>query len=138
MSKTSIDSSTPKKDKNKNLIPWKWLENGQPSPESKKAWRERRRQAQQMMDMILKYQHMTQQEMDEYVEQYWSQLTILEHQMNRYVKQGGKDDKMLVDMINRHVPYAPTKTEISWPDGDSIRISSQEKELMEEVLDNNL
>lgn len=138
MSKTSIDSSTPKKDKNKNLIPWKWLENGQPSPESKKAWRERRRQAQQMMDMILKYQHMTQQEMDEYVEQYWSQLTILEHQMNRYVKQGGKDDKMLVDMINRHVPYAPTKTEISWPDGDSIRISSQEKELIEEVLDNNL
>lgn len=42
--------------------------------------------------------------------------------MLKYVTSGMKDNKMLVDMIDRHIAKAPTQMELSWPDGWAISI----------------
>mgnify|MGYP007069037476 CR=1 FL=1 len=117
MDKTSIKKSANKW--HNNLIPWakdpRTITN-----ESKRAWRDRKRQAQRMMDMLLTYQNMTKSQ----IEELWKKedLTVLELLMLKYVTSGMKDNKMLVDMIDRHIAKAPTQMELSWPDGWAISI----------------
>lgn len=117
MDKTSIKKSANKW--HNNLIPWakdpRTITN-----ESKSAWRDRKRQAQRMMDMLLTYQNMTKSQ----IEELWKKedLTVLELLMLKYVTSGMKDNKMLVDMIDRHIAKAPTQMELSWPDGWAISI----------------
>lgn len=108
---TSKKSSTDKR--LSNLIP------GAKDPrtitsESKKAGRDRRRQWQAMMDLILKYQNMTFQDIKALAEDEnaMAQLSVLEVTMIKYIQAWFKSDKMLVDMVNRHVGYAPQKIEI--------------------------
>lgn len=117
-----MDKTSVKKSANKwhnNLIPWakdpRTITN-----ESKSAWRDRKRQAQRMMDMLLTYQNMTKSQ----IEELWKKedLTVLELLMLKYVTSGMKDNKMLVDMIDRHIAKAPTQMELSWPDGWAISI----------------
>ena len=70
--------------------------------------------------MLLTYQNMTKSQ----IEELWKKedLTVLELLMLKYVTSGMKDNKMLVDMIDRHIAKAPTQMELSWPDGWAISI----------------
>lgn len=117
MDKTSIKKSANKW--HNNLIPWA-KDPRTITSESKKAGRDRKRQAQRMMDMLLTYQNMTKSQ----IEELWKKedLTVLELLMLKYVTSGMKDNKMLVDMIDRHIAKAPTQMELSWPDGWAISI----------------
>lgn len=117
MDKTSIKKSANKW--HNNLIPWA-KDPRTITSESKKAGRDRKRQAQRMMDMLLTYQNMTKSQ----IEELWKKedLTVLELLMFKYVTSGMKDNKMLVDMIDRHIAKAPTQMELSWPDGWAISI----------------
>lgn len=117
-----MDKTSVKKSANKwhnNLIPWA-KDPRTITSESKKAGRDRKRQAQRMMDMLLTYQNMTKSQ----IEELWKKedLTVLELLMLKYVTSGMKDNKMLVDMIDRHIAKAPTQMELSWPDGWAISI----------------
>ena len=103
-------NKTKSRPQNKNLRPHKKWEFVQPDPKLKKEWRERKRQAQRMMDMILQYQTMTQEELKEMASR--KDLTVLELLMIRYVTQWMKDNKMLVDMLDRHISKAPTEQKI--------------------------
>jgi len=97
--------------KKKNLLRfWKEKPVANPTPEQKKAGWERKRQAQKMMDMVLEYQSMTKEQLEALSNN--KNLTILEILMIRYVITGMKDNKMLLDMIDRHVPKAPQKMDI--------------------------
>lgn len=124
--KSKTSKNTSKRNKNDNLIPWAFtkVQGKQPTPEQKKAWRERKRQAQRIMDMILKYQTMTTGDLREYMEKNKETLTVLEYTMMKYVTEWMKDKKMMIDMINRHIPYAPTKTEITGEDWGALSITT--------------
>lgn len=113
MSKTP--KKTPKKDPRANLRRW-WFEKKQPTPEQKKAGRERKRQAQKIMSLVLEYQNMTTWELKEYMEKHKDEMTVLEYTMMKYVTEGMKDKKIMLDMIDRHIAKAPTQMEIWWID----------------------
>lgn len=94
----------------------------QPDPSLKKAWRERKRQAQAMMDLILRYGTMTKKQLEKITSK--KDLTLLEQLMLKYVSWWMKDNKILIDFINRHVPYAPTKTELTGEDWQDLSIKT--------------
>lgn len=96
-----------------NLIPWA-KDPRTISNESKKAGRDRKKQWQEMMNKILKYQNMPFSDvldLADNMEELWK-LSLLEVTMIKYIAAGFKDNKMLVDMVNRHIWYAPAKIEI--------------------------
>lgn len=114
---TSNETST--YDKNNNLIPWKWLENWQPSPELKKAWWDRKREAKKMMDYFMTMSEKSIAEVKEIVKAQWENMIIREALMCKYIIEWFKDKKIMQDIINRHVSYAPIKQEVSgdeWAD----------------------
>ena len=76
------------------------------SSEAKKAGRERKKQAKKMMDLVLEYQNMSVWELEEIMKSKDS-LTVLEYTMMSYVSKGFKKDKILLDMIDRHISKAP-------------------------------
>lgn len=101
---------------------WQWYTSeNQPTPQQKKAWRDRKRQAQKMMDMIKQMWDMKLSQVKKRLEKKDS-LTMLEVLMLKYIELGMKDSKMLIDFMNRHVPYAPTKTEVTGEDWGAIQI----------------
>ena len=108
---TKTPSKTPKKDPRANLRRW-WFEKKQPTPEQKKAGRDRKRQAQKIMALVLEYQNMTTGELKKYMEKHKDELTVLEYTMMKYVTEGMKDKKIMLDMIDRHISKAPTKQEV--------------------------
>lgn len=108
MSKTVVKSV--ERPWNKNLKSYKKWEAPQPTPAQKSAGRERKRQAQKMMDMILQYQTMTKSDLEKLSQN--KDLTVLELLMIRYVVSGMKDNKMLIDMMDRHISKAPTEQKI--------------------------
>ena len=63
-----------------------------------------------MMDMILQYQTMTKSDLEKLSQN--KDLTVLELLMIRYVVSGMKDNKMLIDMMDRHISKAPTEQKI--------------------------
>ena len=99
----------------------------QPSPQAKSAGWERKRIAQQIMDKILFYQDMpidqfnkVIQDMEDHPENY----TAHDKLAYNYAKAALDDPKYTVDYLNRHVPYAPQKSEIgSDPDGGPLQIN---------------
>lgn len=113
MSKTP--QKTPKKDPRANLRRW-WFEKEQPSPQAKSAGRDRKRQAQKIMALVLEYQNMTTGELKTYMDKHKDKLTVLEYTMMKYVTEGMKDKKIMLDMIDRHISKAPTQMELehSW------------------------
>lgn len=131
-----MKKTSDKKSANKwhdNLIPWS-KDPRTITNESKKAWWDRKKQAQKMMKMVLDYGNMTKQEIEELSKK--EDLTVLELLMIKYVVTGMKDTKILVDMINRHVPYAPVKTELTWEDWWALNIkdvSDKQKSAIESL-----
>lgn len=65
-----------------------------------------------MMDMVLQYQGMKKSDLEKLALK--SDITILEALLVRYVLQGMKDNKMLVDMLDRHISKAPVEQKIEW------------------------
>lgn len=76
----------------------------------------------------MKMWSMTKQERLEYVKKNPDDLKIDELINVKYMEEILKG-KLLVDRMNRHIPYAPQKTEITWEDWWPIeRIESASKE----------
>lgn len=128
MTKTTVETS-----KTRWLKRWWWKlsKDNQPSPEAKKAGWERRKHAQQILDDILKKQDYT---IDKFLKDFmdmkekknkeWeivktryepkTSLTIQEAYNVWYVY--SQIVKWWLDWMNRHISFAPQKTELSWED----------------------
>lgn len=100
------DKKTPAKTHLK-IWPWRLTADNQPSAELKKAGRERRRQAQRIMDKILELQGMPFSELANMMkkENLWD-MTAADVICLRYVNDVMKG-KLIVDFLNRHISYAP-------------------------------
>lgn len=64
---------------------------------------------------------MTTGELKKYMEKHKDELTVLEYTMMKYVTEGMKDKKIMLDMIDRHVSKAPTKQEVDLDGNLSIK-----------------
>lgn len=105
----------PKKPGNKrgrveNLKPFS--ADNQPSSEAKKQWRERKKQAQKMMDTIMELQEMTVDELKKFVQENKKFISVWNFVLLKYVEDILKDKWMRLDRINRHIPYATAKQEV--------------------------
>lgn len=106
----------------------------QPSNEAKKAWRDRKRQAQKIMDEMVLYQDMTEAEFQEFIKKkdtkLWQVITAT------YMREIMKDKKIMTHWLDKHVPNAPQ--EISWPDWWSIDFTNlNDEDLLRLVLSKN-
>lgn len=88
----------------------------QPSPEAKKAGWQRRKVAQQIMDAALRYLNMSEADIEQIDTANMSNLDIL---ALNYVKRAKDDDRMLTDLLDRHVPKAPQTMKFG-EEGDTI------------------
>lgn len=106
-----------------NLIPWA-KDPRTITSESKKAGRERRRNAMKMMDLLLEYQSMTKEQLQKLAGD--PNSTMLELLMVKYITGWMKDTRLLIDYMDRHVPKAPQKMELTWEDWKAININVKE------------
>lgn len=70
------------------------------------------------MDMVMKFSWMTVWELRKLAQKKWDDLTVIEARIIKYVS----NDKYLIDWLDRHVPKAPQKTEITGEDWWAIKI----------------
>ena len=103
-----------------NLIPWA-KDPRTITSESKKAGRDRKRNWKKIMDLVLQYQSMTKDQLQKLAGD--PNATMLELLMVKYITGWMKDTRILIDFIDRHVPKAPQKTELSWIDWDPINVN---------------
>ncbi len=85
---------------------------GQPSPEAKSKGWERRREAQQIMDMIMRLKNMTWKEitdLQEDVQRHPEKHTVLEVKMAQYLS----SSRFTIDFLDRHISKAPIETDIT-------------------------
>lgn len=96
---------------------WKSWQSGGATSEQKKAWWNRKRQAQELMDRILLYQRMTLEEINEIVmdAEKVKKLTAIEAATYKYVKHMLEDPLAYERWLDRHIPKAPASaaTDIS-------------------------
>jgi len=97
---------------NKNLKPHKKWEFVQPDPKLKREGWDRRRQAQQIMDKMLKYSEMTVEQLENEIKTKGKKMSVQDYLITKYVTSGTKSEKMLVDWMDRHIAKAPTQMEI--------------------------
>lgn len=64
------------------------------------------------MDLILKFQSMTKEEIETYIREGEKTMDIGSMIILKYVEDLIKSPKMRIDWLNRHVPYAPQKQEL--------------------------
>lgn len=127
MSKTPF--KTPKKDPKANLRRW-WFEKEQPSPQAKREGRERKKQAQIIMDKMLKYSEMTVEQLEDEIKNKGKKMSVQDYLITKYVTSGTKSEKMLVDWMDRHIAKAPTQMEID----QNINMNVNLKEMSAEEL----
>jgi len=82
------------------------------TPQQKSQWRDRRRQAQQIMDKMLKYSEMTVEQLEDEIDNKWKKMSVQDYLITKYVTSGTKSEKMLVDWMDRHIAKAPTQIEM--------------------------
>lgn len=75
----------------------------------KSAGRERKKQAQIIMDKMLRYWEMTVEEIKAEIASKWEKMTVQDYLITKYVLAGTKSEKMLVDRMDRHISKAPTQ-----------------------------
>lgn len=114
---------------------WKkrfWIERPvpNPTPEQKRAGRERRREAQMIMDMVMNYSNMTVWELKAIAQKKGDNMTIMEARIMKYVS----NDKYLLDWLDRHIPKAPAQTEITGANGGSISVERIQNAGTDELL----
>lgn len=105
-----------------------------PSPESKSAGRERRREAMRIMNDMIKYQDMTLDEFQNYIESNKKELKLWNIITATRMKEIMKDKNMMKYRIDKHVPNAPVQQEISWIDWWSIDIEWCANASIEDLL----
>lgn len=114
------------------FVPWnpisQFSKDNQPSPELKKAGRERRKEAQRIMDMVMKFGAMTVGQLKALVQKKWDELTVTEARIVKYVS----NDKYLIDWLDRHVPKAPQSFDLGW----SLAVQSVWFTIIDETLPN--
>lgn len=103
---------TKSRPQNKNLKPHKKWEFVQPDPKLKSQWRERKKQAQIIMDKMLKYSEMTVEQLEDEIKNKGKKMSVQDYLITKYVTSGTKSEKMLVDWMDRHIAKAPTQMEI--------------------------
>lgn len=117
-----------------------WAEQGkgfdkkwQPSPESKKAGREKRRKEMQMQEIVLELLTiwLNEKSLEEMKKEYyenkdgklvprWDKKPI-DHIIASYIMKSIKDPNMMKDIINRYVWYAPSKMELTGKNGEDFK-----------------
>lgn len=105
-----------------------------PSPESKSAGRERKREAMRIMNDMIKYQDMTLDEFQNYIESNKKELKLWNIITATRMKEIMKDKNMMKYRIDKHVPNAPVQQEISWVDWWSIDIEWCANASIEDLL----
>ena len=117
---------------NKNLKPHKKWEFVQPDPKLKSQWRERKKQAQIIMDKMLKYSEMTVEELENEIKNKWKKMSVQDYLITKYVTSGTKSEKMLVDWMDRHIAKAPTQMELEHKWDINIDLSELSIKALEE------
>lgn len=115
--KTSKTSTRQKK--YPNLKKGHFTSDNQPSPESKKKGRDERKKKQKLQEMCDKYDNMTKAQLETLYKDPGTPAKEL--RVIQYTLRSLEDDKMIVDHINRVLPYAPKKTEVELQDKDNLR-----------------
>lgn len=96
---------------------------GQPTPEQKRAGWQRRRQAQEMMDKVREYMKMPQDKFMELlndIKSNPSKYTVEEVLLYKYATKAFNGDKFMLDWFDRNISKAPTQLEGG--DGGVIKI----------------
>lgn len=89
--------------------------------EQVKAWMDKRTNRRKLADLLLEFWHLTKSQIEQHAKR--TDLTINEINVIRYVTSGSRSDKMLVDLMNREISYAPSKQELTWADWKNLVIS---------------
>ncbi len=105
-------SKSESRPQNKHLKPFKKWEVVQPDPKLKSQWRERKKQAQIIMDKMLKYSEMTVEQLEDEIKNKGKKMSVQDYLITKYVTSGTKSEKMLVDWMDRHIAKAPTQIEM--------------------------
>jgi len=112
---------------------FKWWQ-PQPTPEQKKAGRERKREAMRIMNDMIKYQDMTMEEFQNHIETNKKELKLWNIITATRMKEIMKDKNMMKYRIDKHVPNAPVQQEISWIDWWTIDIERCNNASVEDLL----
>ena len=123
-------SKSESRPQNKHLKPFKKWEVVQPDPKLKSQWRERKKQAQIIMDKMLKYSEMTVEQLEDEIKNKGKKMSVQDYLITKYVTSGTKSEKMLVDWMDRHIAKAPTQMEID----QNINMNVNLKEMSAEEL----
>lgn len=112
---SSSETSLPAKRQPKDfLVPGaKLKKDWQPTPEQKKAGRERKKQAQKIMDDIITKSNMSVPQLKEYLAKNWNKMPAHEYAMTQYVIKMMNSDRFLMDWIDRHIGKAPQEVQHS-------------------------
>lgn len=105
---------------NKHLKVFKKWETA--SSESKSAWRARRRQAMKIMKEMIEYQDLTPAQFEEYLQKNKKTMNLWKLITAKRTQDIMKDKNMMKYWLDKHIPNAPTQTEISWVDWDPLLI----------------
>lgn len=90
----------------------KFTSERQPSPEAKSKGWERRREAQEIMDMIMRFKNMTWKEIKDLKKDIKINPeghTVLEVKLARYIS----SSKFTIDFLDRHVSKAPAEIDLT-------------------------
>lgn len=126
-------SKTPSKwDRTRWLRRW-GFEKEQPSPESKKEWREARRKKLKMQEVVMELMTMwlNNMSLEELKKEYYDSKDWklqpkgdkkpIDHIIASYIMKSIKDPNMMKDIINRYIGYAPSKMELTGKDGEDFK-----------------
>lgn len=86
----------------------------QPTPEQiikRSKTRERKKEAQKLMDYFMEMSEKSIEEVKNHVKEQGDNMIIRQALICKYIVEWFKDKKIMQDIINRHVSYAPIKQE---------------------------
>lgn len=124
-----------KKNRLDNLKPFQKWQVPSATSAQKKAWRERKRQTQLIMDDVMKRMYMTKKELSDYVKANKKTLTFREDLTIKYVKKVA-NWKLLIDFLDRHVGKAPVWMELEeYEKPEPRELTKKEKEMIKARLE---
>lgn len=106
----------------KNLEPVPFTKENQPSPEAKKKGWERRREAQQIADELMKIKDLSYAELEtmkQDIKLHPENYTVMQVKLMQYMS----SSKLTVDWIDRHISKAPQQLDIEMGGDITININ---------------
>ena len=64
------------------------------------------------MDKLLEFTNMTMAELDTMLKKLWTWITVRDRLLSTYLSKALKDEKVLLDRLDRHISKAPSRSEI--------------------------